>query len=142
MDNFGQERYDSINMSYLPNMDAVLLVYDISDKQSFNKVIYFYNVKIKELCKKDIPVILIGNKIDKNDKREVSSEEGEEFAKNQNWAFLESSCLFYKNVFEAFKILIENWISKIFHESINELKKYIGFKEKNFKKILNKYSKF
>ena len=109
LDTAGQERFDALNTSYYRKADAILLVYDISNKKSFNKIKKYYINKIKENCIKDIPVLLLGNKTDKEDKREVTYEEGIALALEENYEFNESSCLKNKNVAGAFETLIERW---------------------------------
>ena len=56
MDTSGQERYKSLNEHYYKKADACLLVYDISDKKTFEECKY-YSQQIKERCKEDIKVI-------------------------------------------------------------------------------------
>ena len=61
----GQERYNSINESYYKKADAVLLVYDISNRKSFDLIKDYYCPNIKQFCKRNIPIILLWNKADK-----------------------------------------------------------------------------
>ena len=107
MDTAGQERYKSINTSYYRKADCCLLVYDISDKYSFDQLKDYFIETIKEKCKKNIQIILLGNKTDLEDKRQVSSEDGANLALVNNYIFLETSCLKNKNVADAFETLIE-----------------------------------
>ena len=107
MDTSGQERYKSLNEHYYKKADACLLVYDISDKKTFEECKY-YSQQIKERCKEDIKVILLGNKTDLKDNREVSSELGAKFATENEYTFMETSCLNNKNVADAFTTLIED----------------------------------
>ena len=109
LDTAGQERFDSLNLTYYKKADAVLLVYDISQKSSFEKIKKYYVEQIKENCNEDIPVLLLGNKIDKIDERQVSYEEGIDLALKENYEFKESSCLKNKNVAGAFEDLLERW---------------------------------
>ena len=109
LDTAGQERFNSLSLSYYKRADAILLVYDISSKSSFDRIKKFYVPKIKENCKKDIPILLLGNKTDKENKRQVSCEEGMALALEENYEFKESSCLKNINVVEAFESLIERW---------------------------------
>ena len=114
-DTAGQERFNSLNLTYYKKADAILLVYDISEKSSFNKIKNFYAQKIKEYCKKDIPILLLGNKTDlekenaQEKKREVTYEEGIDLALEESYEFKESSCLQNINVAGAFENLIERW---------------------------------
>jgi small GTP-binding protein len=108
-DTAGQERYNSINESYYQKADAVLLVYDISNRKSFEQIKNYYCPKIEENCKKNIPIILLGNKADKENQRVVSIEEGAALAVEHKFKFKETSCLKNENVADAFEALIEIW---------------------------------
>lgn len=109
LDTAGQERFDSLNLSYYRKADAVLLVYDVSQKSTFEKIKKFYVENIKDNCNEDIPILLLGNKIDKKNEREVTYEEGIELALKEKYEFKESSCLKNKNVAWAFEDLLERW---------------------------------
>ena len=108
-DTAGQERYESLSRSYFKRADAVLLVYDISDKKSFKRIKDYYIKAIKENCKKDITILLLGNKADKENERQVSIQDGVDLALKEKYEFKESSCLQNKNVAGAFESLIERW---------------------------------
>jgi GTPase SAR1 family protein len=60
------------------------------------------------MCKPNIVVILLGNKTDLENEREVQPEEGAAFAQENDYQFLETSCLKNQNVASAFETLIEN----------------------------------
>ena len=108
-DTCGQERYHSINESYYRNADVALLVYDISQRDSFMKLKEYYVPKIKDYCKENIIISLLGNKADLEERREVTTEEGVELALQEKYDFKESSCLHNKNVAGAFEELVERW---------------------------------
>jgi len=97
-DTCGQERYNSINETYYRKADAALLVYDISEKKSFDVIRDYYCPKIKQFCKKDIPILLLGNKIDREQFRQIKTEEGIELASKEKYRFKETSCLKNENV--------------------------------------------
>ena len=65
---------------------------------------------MKEKCKKNIKVILLGNKTDLEGegKREVKSKEGADLAEKNDYIFMETSCLKNTNVADAFETLIED----------------------------------
>ena len=107
LDTAGQERYRTLNNQYYRKADSCLLVYDISNKISFQSIKNYYKREIKEKCKDDIKIILLGNKTDLEDQREVSSIEGADFAFENNYIFMETSCLENRNVADSFETLIE-----------------------------------
>ena len=73
---------------------------DISDKYSFDQLKDYFIETIKEKCKKNIQIILLGNKTDLEDKRQVSPEEGANLALLNNYIFLETSRLKNKKCFK------------------------------------------
>ena len=107
LDTPGGEKFTAIVSSYYRKADAVLLVYDISNKKTFNRIKEFYIQEIKERCNKYIPILLLGNKADLENQRQVSFEEAFSLALKENYEFKEISCFKYENVVEAFQILIE-----------------------------------
>ena len=124
-DTAGQERFNAINESYYQKADAILLVYDISKRKSFDQIKNYYCPKIEENCKKNIPIILLGNKADKENEREVTLEEGAALAVEHKFKFKETSCLKNENVADAFEALIEIWNveyhqKKLIHTMRNE----------------------
>ena len=108
-DTGGQERYKSINETYYKKADAILLVYDISNISSFDEIKNYYVERIRESCEKDVPILLLGNKTDLEEKRQVTKEQGIELALQENYEFNESSCMKNLNVAGAFEALIERW---------------------------------
>ena len=108
-DTAGQERYRALGKLYYKKADAVLLVYDITNRKSFENIKKYYVDIIRDNCKKDIIVLLLGNKIDKEEKREVPLEEGVDLAFQKKYEFKEFSCVQNNNVAGAFEFLIESW---------------------------------
>ena len=106
-DTAGQEKYNAISEQYYKITDCCLLVYSIADKSSFLECKNYFNDCIKEKCKQNTKVVVLGNKTDLEDQREVSSEEGAGFALENNYIFMEASCLKNDNVANAFETLIE-----------------------------------
>ena len=107
LDTGGQERFRALNQQYYRYADGCLLVYDITDRNSFDEIKGFYSEEIKEKCKKDIKIILLGNKTDLEEKRKVTSEEGANLAFEKGYNFMETSCLENRNVADSFETLIE-----------------------------------
>ena len=117
-DTCGQERFNSVCEKYYKQADGVLLVFDISNKESFNKIKNYYVQKIKDNCKLGIPIILLGNKTDLNEKRKVSQEEAINLSENEEYIYKESSCLLNENVADAFETIIEMW--NILNKKMNQ----------------------
>lgn len=109
MDTCGQERFDSINEKYFQKADGILLVFDISNLSSFNKIKNFYVKSIKEKCKAGLPIILLGNKTDLQDQREVSQEMAINLSIDEEYIYKETSCVNNENVADAFETIIEMW---------------------------------
>ena len=107
VDTAGQERFRSIGRNYYAKADGCLLVYDITNRASFEELESYFLVKMKEYCKKDLKVILLGNKTDLEEQRQVTQDEGAEFAKQNEFDFMETSCLLDRNVADSFETLIE-----------------------------------
>jgi len=107
MDTVGQEKYNALNENFYKQANCCLLVYDITNKESFNKIKNYYVNKIKENCKSIVKVVLLGNKTDLNDKREVSDKDGHDLALQNEYIFMESSCKNNYNVSDAFTALVE-----------------------------------
>ena len=89
-DTAGQERFKSLIPSYLKNANCVILTYDITEKSSFTSLGKWLS-DVKDNVSEGTFIILCGNKIDLNNKRVISKEEGEKFAKDNNIAFAETS---------------------------------------------------
>ena len=107
MDTSGQDKFDSLTSSFYKNADCCLLVYDITSKESFEKIKTYYITKIKENCYKIIKVVLLGNKKDLEKNRKVPVEDGIKLAEENEFIFMESSCYSNHNVADAFTTLIE-----------------------------------
>ena len=137
-DTCGQERYNSLNESYYKRANAILLVYSIANIKSFEKVKKYYVPKIAECCQENIPILLLGNKSDLEDKRQVSMVDGANLALQEKYEFLESSCLLNTNVAGAFETLVETWNfqnNEVEKKNLNEPKSSKNVIAKNWTEI-------
>ena len=110
-DTCGQEVYRSLISSFYRNSSLAIIVYSIDNEESFNNIEIWLN-ELKTKGNPDISIILVGNKVDLEDKREVSKEMSNDFcdSHNINYFFETSAKTGFnaKNVFiEAAKILYE-----------------------------------
>ena len=128
-DTCGQERFNSITESYYKKADGVLLVFDISNKDSFDKIKNYYSGKIKENCKPGIPILLLGNKTDLNDKRKVDQNEAIDLSINEEYVYRETSCYKNENVANSFETIVEMW-------NINDHKHKRNLSDENLEKHL------
>ncbi|XP_028366664.1 ras-related protein Rab-17 [Phyllostomus discolor] len=101
-DTAGQEKYHSVCHLYFRGANAALLVYDITSKESFRKAQQWLADLEKESSPGEVVVMLVGNKTDLGEEREVALEEGKEFAQSQRLLFMETSARANHRVTEAF----------------------------------------
>ena len=80
LDTAGQEKFNALSEIYYKEADCCLLMYDITSMESFDKVKNYYVETIKNMCKKGIKIILLGNKTDLNNQRQVSDVDGKDLA--------------------------------------------------------------
>jgi Ras-related protein Rab-2A len=100
-DTAGQEKFRSITRSYYRGAAGCLLVYDITRKETFDHLQSWLE-DCRKYASQNITIILVGNKADLESKRMVSRAEGEDFARSNNLAFLETSAKTSENVDQAF----------------------------------------
>eukprot|EP00111_Clytia_hemisphaerica_P015572 TCONS_00045957-protein len=100
-DTAGQERFRSLIPCYIRESDVVLIVYDITSRASFDHTQKWID-DVKEERGDDVIILLIGNKTDLEEKRQVSCNEAEEKAKELEIHFIETSAKTGYNVKELF----------------------------------------
>uniref|UniRef100_A0A7S4IIT5 Uncharacterized protein n=1 Tax=Vannella robusta TaxID=1487602 RepID=A0A7S4IIT5_9EUKA len=109
-DTMGQEAFRKITQSFYQGCQAILICYDVSDKESFTLVPSWMK-EIKSYCltdkSKHVPIILVGNKCDIVEGKAVTFGEGEQFAKSENIPFFETSALQDVNVVDPFECIVE-----------------------------------
>ena len=96
-DTAGQENFRSITRAYYKNSVCALVVYDITNRDSFNNIANWVE-DCKNQSPKTIFMVLVGNKSDLSDKRVISIEEGRELAEKYNMIFFETSAKTGDNV--------------------------------------------
>ena len=113
----GHEKYREEAAKYIQEIDGCFIVYDITDKKSFLNIEQWYR-KIKEK-KPNIPIIIIGNKCDLAESREVSNKEAEEKAKELNCFYYETSALDANYINDIFKTMADFIFENKFPKRIN-----------------------
>ena len=106
-DTAGQERFKSMSVGVIKTVDGLVLVYSITSKESFrNLESWMKSLKnIADLSKK--PIIIVGNKCDLQDMRQVTYEEGKQYATKLGYHFYETSAKTGENLKEAFDDIFE-----------------------------------
>lgn len=117
-------------------VQGIAIIYDVSNYASFNSL-EFYIKEVKETCGSDMPIIIIGNKIDLE--RIVDQEEAENFAKDNNVEYIETSVLNNENIEKSIVKLSEKIINCSYFKGDtitlnkpNKFKKAKKIKKKNF----------
>lgn len=108
LDTAGQEEYTALRDSAIREGEGFLLIYSITDTQSF-EMIPKLNEQVCRVQEKDtgvIPMVLVGNKSDLKEQRNVKHEDGSLLAKKYNMGFFETSSKFRTNVEETFYELV------------------------------------
>lgn len=108
-DTAGQERFRTITSSYYRGAHAILIVYDITDSESFENVknwIY----ECDKYAPNSVLKLLVGNKCDLENKRQVTFIKGKELAEEYNLNFLETSAKTSVKIEDAFKLIAEELV--------------------------------
>ncbi|CCF60261.1 hypothetical protein KAFR_0J01970 [Kazachstania africana CBS 2517] len=106
LDTAGQEEYSAMREQYMRTGEGFLLVYSVTSRTSFEELMTYYQ-QIQRVKDSDyIPVVIVGNKSDLEDERQVSYEDGQHIATQMNAPFLETSAKQAINVEEAFYSLV------------------------------------
>ena len=118
-DTAGQEKYKAITGAYYKGSKGALVVYDITQKKTFENIEKWVN-DLKAAGDPKITIILIGNKNDLDDKRQVSKDQGEEKARSFGCAFLETSAYSGDNIDKAFNYMVKEIYEKFSNDSTGE----------------------
>ncbi|KAI3400674.1 hypothetical protein diail_2386 [Diaporthe ilicicola] len=119
-DTAGQERFRTITTAYYRGAMGILLVYDVTDERSFNNIrTWFANVE--QHATEGVNKILIGNKCDWEEKRAVSTEQGQALADELGIPFLEVSAKSNINIDKAFYSLASDIKKRIIDTSKNDV---------------------
>ena len=121
-DTAGQELYRSLNKFYYKKAKAVILVYDIARIDSFNEVKNYWYNQIKENTNNDVIIAVAANKSDLYEKRQVSDEDGEEFAKSIGAIFASTSAKNDSGITNLFENIAHKLLEPGFNCTANEQK--------------------
>ncbi|KAK1795601.1 hypothetical protein P4O66_001097 [Electrophorus voltai] len=105
-DTAGQERYQTITKQYYRRAQGIFLVYDITSERSFQHIMKWAS-DIDEYAPDRVQKVLVGNKSDEQEKRQVATEQGNKLAKAYGMDFFETSACTNHNITESFTRLAE-----------------------------------
>ena len=108
-DTAGLEGLRYISKAYYKKADGMVLIYDITNKQSFYNLKNWIN-QIREEVYDKLPIILVGNKKDFEEQRKVTEEQGKNLAKEYGLAFFECSAITGENIDDIFNELTKNML--------------------------------
>lgn len=111
-DTAGQERFKTITSSYYKGAHGIILVYDITDRQSFKDVENWLS-EVEKFANENVVKLLVGNKCDLESQRQVTFAQGKEFADSLGVKFIETSAKNAINVDKAFFTLAEEIKGKV-----------------------------
>ena len=107
-DTAGQERYKALTQNYFRNAEGVLLTFDVTNTDSFNNLKDWIG-SIKTNMESNnifLPLIIVGNKIDMEDAREINKEDAEKFVSDNNYKYFETSAKTGEGVDDAIRDLV------------------------------------
>lgn len=137
-DTAGQERFRTITTAYYRGAMGIMLVYDICNEKSFENIKNWIR-NIEEHASSDVEKMILGNKCDMTDRRQVSKDRGEKLAIDYGVKFLETSAKSSLNVEEAFytmgRDILHNLSSKTTDNNAGGSGKPVKITEKKSKRI-------
>ncbi|KAH8827171.1 ras-domain-containing protein [Flagelloscypha sp. PMI_526] len=108
-DTAGQERFRTITSSYYRGAQGIILVYDVSNRESFDALPRWFS-ELETYVSPSVVKVIVGNKLDKEFSRQVPQEEASAFASRMNSLFIEASAKSDINVKQAFETVVEKII--------------------------------
>ncbi len=121
-DTAGSERYKSMAKSYYKGAVGIVLAYDIADEESFLALPEWISLIHSLLDPKELSVVLVGNKADKESERQVTRARGEEFAQRHHFLFREVSALKGTGITECFETLAREIQKLLIRDNFDSLR--------------------
>ena len=130
-DTAGQDRFRAITKNYYKGSHGIILIYDVTNVQTFENVKQWVS-QIREEASANVIIYIAGNKIDMEEERKVNKEEGEKLAEELGFPFVETSAKSGININETFEDLVER-IDKIYGNSLQKVTRNNLYKAKDKK---------
>ena len=112
-DTSGQERFHTLTKNYYQGADGIIMVFDLKRIETFEELTYWMEEINKNCDKKNIGLILVGNKNDGNlEERKISNEQGNKIAELYNFIYIETSAITNDNIKECFDLMVQTLFDK------------------------------
>ncbi|KAM9983557.1 hypothetical protein ACTFIY_000269 [Dictyostelium cf. discoideum] len=135
LDTAGQDELSAIRNHWIKSCEGFILVYSITSRSSFDQIQSFLD-QIKFLKSEKVPIIMIANKSDLDEERQVTYQEGENFANRFGMSFMEISAKYKLNIDEVFNQIAQNCVKR--RCDLLYMNKSIKNKNSIFKKLNQK----
>ena len=110
-DTAGQERFKALTPSYLRGAEGIVLVYDVTNAETFESLKFWIDSLKSSLGEDSLPTIIDGNKVDLDD-RDISKEDAKKFAQEHNYKYFETSAKSGVGVDELFREIVNQILEK------------------------------
>lgn len=111
-DTAGQERFRTITSSYYRGAHGIIVVYEVSDMTSFQNVKQWLQ-EIERYASEDVSIMLVGNQMDRPEKKVVHFDTAKEFADLRGYTLIEASAKTSENVEKTFLTFAEEIVKKL-----------------------------
>ena len=118
-DTAGQEKFRNIARQYYKGANGVLLIYDVCDRKTYERIGFWMDELKQNNEIEQLYIILVGNKIDLEEKRVVTREEAEKYAEDNNINYLEVSAKTGEGILDLFNEVTKGTMDKVFNDQDN-----------------------
>ena len=126
-DTCGSENFRSVTKQYYRGADGAIVIFDLTDQNSFNDLKKWIK-DIKNYGEKDIQILIVGNKLDLFNQRKVTQSQANNFCKENNYKYIESSAKDGTNLLKIFEELTFDLTNKHQQKMQNEINKKFQMK--------------
>ena len=136
-DTAGQEKFRALAKIFYKDAKAIVLVYDITNRSSFEQLQNYWFKEIEENSLSDAILVIVGNKSDLYENEQVSDKEGQKFADEKNAIFKRTSALSNRNIDSLFKDIAKKYFDPKYDYQAEDRKIKEKFFEKKFNQSIN-----
>ena len=111
-DTAGQERFRSVNAIFLKGAQIVIMVYDITKRDTFDEIKNYWYNNVKSIIAKDTVLGIAGNKSDLYENEQVTKEEGQQYAQEIKAVFKETTATTFESINELINELVQKYYSQ------------------------------